>query len=162
MKMSVFVMLFLLSVLFAANPAPSIAACDYQIALYDSFGDGWNGATVTVYVEGVPVLSNITLATGSGPQYYSFSVEDGDEISTGYTQGSWPQEPYYDIIDSEGNIVATDGAGSAIPGGLSGITAVCPNAKPIPTLSEWGMIILAMMLGASAILVLKRQKRSLI
>jgi hypothetical protein len=161
MKKGVFVLLSFL-LFFAANPGFSIAACNYQIALYDSYGDGWNGAIVTVYVEGVPVLSSITLGSGSGPLYYSFPVESGDEISTGYMPGAWATEPSYNILNSEGNTVATDGGNNTVPIGLSGIIATCPGTQSIPTLSEWGMIILAMLIGASAILVLKKQKRSLI
>lgn len=36
----------------------------YTIELYDSFGDGWNGATMQVQVNGVTVV-NTTMATGS-------------------------------------------------------------------------------------------------
>jgi len=161
MKKGVFVLLSFLLFFLVANPGYG-ASCNYQIALYDSYGDGWNGAVVTVYVEGVPVLSTITLSSGYGPEYHSFPVNSGDEISTSYTPGGWAQEPSYTIINSEGNTVATDGASNTVPIGLSGIIAVCPNTQSIPTLTEWGMIILAMLIGSSAILVLKKQKRSLI
>jgi hypothetical protein len=161
MKKGVFVLLSFLLFFLAANPGYG-APCNYQIALYDTFGDGWNGALVTVYVEGVPVLSSITLSTGYGPEYHSFPVNSGDEISTSYQPGAWAQEPYYTIINSEGNTVATDGASYTVPIGLSGITAVCPGTQSIPTLSEWGMIILAMLIGSSAILVLRKQKTSFI
>jgi len=72
--------------------------------------------------------------------------------------GSWAYEPYYHIIDCEGNIVATDGANNSVPAGLSGIIAICPNVQSIPTLTEWGMILMALLLGSSAILILKKQR----
>jgi hypothetical protein len=159
MKKTAFVFLSFLSVFLCANPGYS--ACDYQVALYDSYGDGWNGGYLTVYVEGVPVLSNISLGAGGGPVYHTFSVENGDVISTLFTPGSWPGECSYTILDSEGNSVATD-VGESQPGGLSGVIAVCPHAENIPTLSEWGLMAMAMMLGAGAILALRRQKKSLI
>jgi hypothetical protein len=156
MKKAVFIFLSLLSVLLTVNPG--YASCDYQIALYDSYGDGWNGGTVSVYVEGVPVLSSITLSSGSGPQYYSFPVETGDEISTSFTPGSWAYECSYTILDVNGSSVATDGGNSTAPIGLSGIIAVCPNTQPVPTLSEWGMIFMSLMLAGSAIWMIRRRR----
>jgi hypothetical protein len=157
MKKAIFVLLSFLSIFLAINQGDSIAACNYQIALFDSYGDGWNGNTVTVYVEGVPVLSDITLASGTGPVYHSFSVNSEDEISTSYAAvGSWISEPYYYIIDSEGNTVVTDGPGAS---GLSGIIATCPkDNRPIPTLSEWGMVIMSLLLAGTAIWMIRRRK----
>ena len=44
------------------------AQCTYQIELGDpGYGDGWNGGKVTVFVNGTAVLTDITLASGSGP-----------------------------------------------------------------------------------------------
>ena len=51
--------------------------CDYRVDLYDSFGDGWNGCSIDVLVDGAVVLDNITLASGSGPVTYYFSVPSG-------------------------------------------------------------------------------------
>jgi hypothetical protein len=157
MKKAMFVLLSFLSVFLAIIPGYSMAACDYQIALYDTFGDGWNGNTLTVYVKGVPVLSDITLASGYGPVNHSFSVNSGDQISTSYAAvGSWISEPYYYIIDSEGNTVATDGPSAT---GLSGIIASCPkDTKAVPTLSEWGMIIMSILLAGSAIWMIRRRQ----
>jgi len=79
--------------------------CSYSIALYDTFGDGWNGGTLDVLVNGVVVLDNITLSSGAGPVYYDFPVTQGDMITTLFTAGSWAGEPYYSIHISEGNQV---------------------------------------------------------
>ncbi|MCD4773422.1 MAG: carboxypeptidase-like regulatory domain-containing protein, partial [Bacteroidales bacterium] len=95
-----------------------LAPCDYQIALYDQYGDGWNGGHVTVYVDGSAVLSNITLASGSGPEYHTFSVLTGSEITTSYSPGNWAYENTYEIIDAGGDVVYTDGAGYATPTGI--------------------------------------------
>lgn len=160
MKKAVFILLSFLSIFLAVNPGDSIAACNYQVALYDSFGDGWNGGLLSVYVAGVPVLSNITLGSGSGPEYHSFSVEAGDEISTVYTAGAWANEPSYTIIGADLNPVVTDGADggqNTIPSGLSGIIAVCPQMQSIPTLSEWGMVLMSLLLGGSALWMIRRR-----
>ena len=75
----------------------------YEVVLHDSYGDGWNGGSITVYVAGVAVLTDITIANGTGPETYTFEVEDGDEIYTTYVAGSYPSEISYEIMDTEGN-----------------------------------------------------------
>jgi hypothetical protein len=161
MRKSALVLLACMIFLLAANHGYG-QCCNYQIALYDTYGDGWNGGFVTVYVSGVPVLSNITLASGAGPQLHQIPINPGDVISTTFTAGGWIIEPYYRILNCEGNIVATDGPSATGPAGLSGIIAVCTSAQSIPTLSEWGLIILTMLLGASAIMVLRKQRSKMV
>ncbi|MCK4408050.1 MAG: hypothetical protein KAV44_10275, partial [Bacteroidales bacterium] len=105
------------------------AQCDYEIALYDSWGDGWNGGQVSVFVDGTEVLDDITLASGTGPEFHTFPVATGSEITTDYVAGSFSSENMYEIIDSEGNVVWTEGAGSATPGdiGPGMLFATCPS-----------------------------------
>ena len=84
----------------------------YTVNLYDTYGDGWNGGMLDVYVNGVVVLDNITLATGAGPLAFTFSANAGDEIATVLAvAGSWPAEMWYEILDPNLAIIATDGPG---------------------------------------------------
>jgi hypothetical protein len=76
--------------------------CIYKIALYDTFGDGWNGCSIDVLVDGAIVLDNITLASGSGPADFYFNVSYGGMITTTFTAGSWVCEPYYYVYNSVG------------------------------------------------------------
>ena len=99
-------------------------SCDNTVTLYDSHGNGWNGGGLDVYVNGVVVLNDITLASGFGPEYYSFPVEGGDTISTIYTAGSSSFENSYEIIDPDGNILYSAGNAS-IPAGT--VFGVCPQ-----------------------------------
>jgi hypothetical protein len=105
----------------------SVFACNYTISLTDSYGDGWNGGKVTVKVNGVVVINQLTLSSGSGPLDSSFTVNTGDTISTVYVAGSWSSENKYEIKDAVGNVVATQGA-SGTPGNISGLIAACPAA----------------------------------
>ena len=41
------------------------AQCGYVIEMQDSWGDGWNGASIDVSVNG-SIVSNVTVSTGSG------------------------------------------------------------------------------------------------
>ncbi|MCU0371161.1 MAG: carboxypeptidase-like regulatory domain-containing protein, partial [Bacteroidales bacterium] len=54
-----------------------ILPCEYSISLYDTFGDGWNGGSLDVLLNGVVVLDNITLASGLGPVTFYFTVISG-------------------------------------------------------------------------------------
>ena len=115
-------------------------SCSMQVALYDSFGDGWNGGALDVLVNGVVVLDHITLSNGSGPEYHSFDVEDGDNISAVYYPGSWSSENSYDFLDSDGNVVYHSGNTSTPEGIVFGscpvpsyIVAVNPVQGQIPS-----------------------------
>ena len=76
-------------------------AYDYTLRLTDDFGDGWNGGTISLMVDGVVVISGVT-CSGYGPNDFTFSVEDGPEITTTYTAGSWSYENVYQILDCSG------------------------------------------------------------
>jgi len=91
-----------------------ITGCNHTIDLYDTFGDGWNGATASVTVNGNIVLSNITLGTGSGPQTFNFWANSGDAIQVIYTAGGWPEENSFVITDGN-SLTTTHGP---FPGGL--------------------------------------------
>ncbi len=75
--------------------------CTHTIRLTDTYGDGWNGGTVTVTVNGTPVLTDITLATGSGPEDHAFTASTGDVINIVRTaDGSYPWEMQIQIFDN--------------------------------------------------------------
>jgi hypothetical protein len=107
-------------------------SCNQTITLYDSFGDGWNGCTATVLVAGVPVLSNITLATGAGPLSYSFSATNGQAIQVTFTAASWPNEPYFTITNGAGtNLVSNYFPYTS--GTWNGVASGCPSITPVWT-----------------------------
>jgi hypothetical protein len=101
--------------------------CTFSIELYDTYGDGWNGGSMNVLINGSVVLSNLTIATGSGPESHNFTVNTGDMISTNYTAGSWAYENEYVIYDNDGTQVASDGIGGVEPSGLGQFEGTCTN-----------------------------------
>ena len=107
-------------------------SCNYSISLYDSYGDGWHGNNfANLYING-SLYSSYTLSSGSGPETYTFPVDDGDAVHTTFTQGSYSYECYYYIYDSEGNEVAVDGTGSYYddpPDGVAPFTASCDGGR---------------------------------
>ncbi|HPI86588.1 MAG TPA: carboxypeptidase-like regulatory domain-containing protein, partial [Bacteroidales bacterium] len=96
-----------------SGPVPT---CDYRIDLYDHYGDGWNGGYLDVLVNGAVVLDNITLASGSGPAIYYFTVNSGAPITTIFYAGGWAYECYYYIFNYMGaQVWVSDGYGSYVP-----------------------------------------------
>ena len=103
--------------------------CEYEICLADSYGDGWNGGTVDVFVNGNPVYIGLTLASGLGPECHPIPVRNGDEITVHYTAGSWSYENEYYIYDSDGVLVRSEGTGGVTPGDVlpGQLYAACPS-----------------------------------
>lgn len=83
-------------------------SCTYSIGLYDTWGDGWNGGSLNVLVDGVVVLEDITLASGAGPEWFNFDVMPGQSIDVEYTSGSFAGENWFEVSDG------ADGAGTVI------------------------------------------------
>ena len=98
---------FLLSVfVFFTTLLTLSQTCTHTIKLTDTFGDGWNGGYVSVSVNGVTVLSNITLASGFGPLNYNFSASSGSTIRVFRTiAGSWPSEMRVQIVNNIGTVL---------------------------------------------------------
>lgn len=80
----------------------SFVCCNQTLELYDTYGDGWNGGTVDLYVNAV-LIGNYTLAAGYGPNTITFSAGAGQAIQvTLAAAGSWPNEMYYNVKDGSG------------------------------------------------------------
>ncbi|MPM13317.1 hypothetical protein SDC9_59673 [bioreactor metagenome] len=95
----------------------STLGCNHTITLTDTFGDGWNGGTVTVTVNGVAVLTDITLATGAGPEDHTFFAASGDVINVTRTaDGSYPGEMRVSITGGSSNVIMTPQEPTGAPG----------------------------------------------
>jgi len=111
-----------------AHAGPYSTPCQYTVELLDDYGDGWNGGLLSVMVNGVTVLQNITLNSGYGPASYSFTVNTGDVITTTYSPGSWSYENYYHVKNAAGVIVFSSGLSGAVPQSGQVAAATCPGA----------------------------------
>jgi hypothetical protein len=85
-----FSLLLLLSFAFSAS-----SQCTYVIDLQDSFGDGWNGASVDVNINGT-FFANYTLPTGSVSQI-TFNANNLDVVTFTYNSGVFDNEVTYQI-----------------------------------------------------------------
>ena len=102
---------------FSTPPEPGTCGM-YSVALYDSYGDGWNGGFLDVNVNNNIILT-ATLLNGSGPEYFDFPVDSGDIVNLVYTSGDWSNENSYDLFDENNNIIASQ-SGSQTSTGPSG------------------------------------------
>lgn len=95
-----------LSLIFILFSTYIFSQCTHTIRLTDTFGDGWNGGTVSVSVNGVNVLTNITLSTGAGPLNFNFTASTGSTIRVYRTAaGSWPSEMRVQVVNNTGAIL---------------------------------------------------------
>lgn len=103
--------------------------CTHTIQLTDTYGDGWNGGTVSVSVNGTTVLTNITLSSGFGPANFTFTAAASQTIRVWQTAaGSYPGEMRIQVNNPSGTAVIAlvqPVTGSATTGGSTG-TASCP------------------------------------
>ena len=80
--------------------------CNYKLIMHDTYGDGWNGATLQV------IINNESVGTYSASNFGSFasiSICNGDSLAIIYTSGMYENENSYELQDSSWNIVFQDG-----------------------------------------------------
>ena len=98
----------------------SQGAVVYQLNMFDSWGDGWNGNTVTISVDGTVALSDATILTGDNATAF-FVAQEGSTITAEWITGSFTNEVSFNIADADGNVVYSgafnDAIGYNIPAG---------------------------------------------
>ncbi len=92
--------------------------CEFRIELFDEYGDGWNGGSLDLFINGNLVLDDISIRGASSWDFYHFEMIDSAEITTVYTQGAYSYENSYEIIDNDDNVIYTDGSGGTTPEGI--------------------------------------------
>ena len=107
---------------FSTLPAP---VCYYIINMFDSYGDGWNGASIDVTANGT--VTNVTLdSLGSGSD--TIPAYTGDIVDFVFNSGAWDGEITFDIYDPLGALMGSYGPGPTV--GLfltdSSSGSICP------------------------------------
>ncbi len=95
----------LLALLFAPTLA-SAQCCNYVLVMHDSYGDGWNGGTLLVAVNGESIG---TYAAAGYSSTATFTVCDGDALTLTYTPQDWENENSYTLFNEWGVPVFADG-----------------------------------------------------
>ena len=122
--------LFLLLTMFTANAQLD---CNYRLEMYDSFGDGWNNASIDLNIAGTTTNYTILPEDNNGNfNIVMIPVTDGDAITINYTGGAFENEVTYFLYNSEDNLVFSDGPTPATGLAFEGIAAcpTCPILDP--------------------------------
>jgi hypothetical protein len=106
------------------------AQCDHTFTVVDSYGDGWNGATVDLTVNGVTVLAGATAAdagvTSGSTEDILFSAATGDAITlTNWVSGLYDGEVSWEIKDGDGIVIAFGDYA-----GVPAVSGACPPPPP--------------------------------
>jgi hypothetical protein len=115
----------------------------HTIQRTDTWGDGWNGGAVSVSVNGVTVLSNLS-CTGYGPTSSVFSAAVGATIRVFQTSsGSYPYEMRIRVLNGAGATIintvqplagTSTSGGHTVAGSCAGAAAgPCINTSPYMT-----------------------------
>jgi hypothetical protein len=118
--------------------APNLQAqCTYQVKLYDSFGDGWNGNTIDI--KSATTTTTYTLDNGNDTTI-NLLINTGDSIVLDYLGGgSFNSEVSFELIDPSSTVIYNSGGGPSV-GVAYADTAFCasclaPNAQTTNTVS---------------------------
>jgi len=109
----------------------------FAVEIFDTFGDGWNGGILDIYVNGGLFAGGVTLLGGTGPDTTFVPVNIGDIISVDYTASGFPTENEYSVFDQTLTLVASEGLGGLTPNDIGDFTIPtglesCPSC-PAPT-----------------------------
>lgn len=92
--------------------------CDHILQMNDSYGDGWNGGTLEVLINGATIGTFAAAGAGSTG---IFTVCTGDDLELIYTPQDWENENTYVLYDQWGNVIFADGPTPATGSVFTGI-----------------------------------------
>lgn len=102
--------------------------CLYTLDMSDSYGDSWNGAFITVLVDGVFVGEYSSVISNSTSQ---FIAPIGSTVQLNYTAGLYENENSYELIDGSGTTIFSDGPTPSTGTNVFSTTAGCSFFNPI-------------------------------
>ena len=80
----------------------------FTLKLFDSYGDGWDNSILDVFLNGVLIFDNLSVA--SNEETFNFQVDNGDLTETVYTSGSdYENEIRYAFYDNSGALIISEG-----------------------------------------------------
>ena len=101
MKKRNLLLISLFSLFIFAQTSTVSAQCDIVIDMVDSYGDGWNGASIKVY-DGSTLLGTATVANGSSAATETISAPDMTDISLVWVAGSYDEECSFKVTNGIG------------------------------------------------------------
>lgn len=105
-------------------------ACNVVFDLHDSYGDGWNGASLNVeFSDGTPTES-LTISSGNSATY-TLEIGNGVHVTLTWTSGSWDTECSFTVKYEDGDDIYT--CSSVHSGLLFEFDCNCGGGAPIST-----------------------------
>jgi subtilisin-like proprotein convertase family protein len=114
----------------SVSSSGSTPCCTYTLDMQDSFGDGWDGASLTVTING-STFGNFTIAAGN-TSVESIPVCDGDLVALTYNAGNFENEHSYTLTDGSGTVVFS-ATGPPATGLVYSSNANCASTAPVLT-----------------------------
>ena len=82
-------------------------SCNVIFDLSDSYGDGWNGASLTVsFNDGTP-SQDLTIQNGNSSASFTIEIGSGVHVSLTWHSGSWDSECSFVVRYEDGDIIYT-------------------------------------------------------
>ena len=85
------------------------AQCDYYVVMQDAYGDGWNGASIDMSINGVVMTSFTVSSTAATADSASYSTYSGDNVEFYFNSGTWDTEITFQITAPDGSSVGSYG-----------------------------------------------------
>lgn len=85
----------------------------YTLNMFDSWGDGWNGNSITILVDGEVALADATILAGDNATA-NFAALEGSTITATWVAGAFASEVSFNISDADGNIAYAGSFDAAI------------------------------------------------
>ena len=80
-------------------------SCNVIFDLADSYGDGWNGASLTVSFDDGTPSQNLTINSGDASASYTFEIGSGVHVTLTWNAGSWDGECSFTVKYEDGGII---------------------------------------------------------
>ena len=104
--------------------------CSVIFSLSDNYGDGWNGAKLTVSFDNGTASQDLTIASGNNSATYTLEIHNGTHVTLTWTKGSFDQECSF-VVSYEGDAVIFQQGASPAAGFLFEFDCHCGAATAI-------------------------------
>ncbi|MDG2344041.1 MAG: choice-of-anchor J domain-containing protein, partial [Flavobacteriales bacterium] len=105
------------------------AQCHYVFDMQDSWGDGWNGASIEVNINGA-FAADITC--NGGASIDSISTMNGDVVDLSFVSGNWDTEITFQIYDPSGALLLSVGPFANNDGNDAFLLSDTSNSSCVP------------------------------
>ena len=87
--------------------------CSVIFSLRDSYGDGWNGAKLTVSFDDGTASQDLTIASGNNTANYTLEIHNGTHVTLTWTKANYDQECSFTVSYEGDAIIFQQGASPA-------------------------------------------------